>query len=198
MFFYQNVLYRMLTVIAVSSLAVSCVTETVDTTPRMKFSDTAVVSVKDAGNAIAAGSTIAWQPEAVRFYDDKRLQDAHLKTLIESEIVNNLQAKKMRVVDSTSGASYIIAYAAALESSLDDSAIIQHFGLLPGKAPVETDNENVEKGSLIIYVINKKSDRVVWRSAAQAGVQFDATAEQRSARVKQLVSEMFQTFPVSE
>lgn len=193
---FNSVLYRIFSVIFISLPAVSCVTETVGTSPTMKFSDTAVVSVKDSGETIAAGSSFAWLPEAVRFYEDKRLHDVPVKSLIESEIINNLVAKNMLLVDSANGASYVIAYAAALESSLDDSSIIQQYGLLPGKVAAAGDNKNVEKGSLIIYVINRKLDRVVWRSAAQLGVQFDAPAQQRSERVKQVVAEMFQSFPV--
>ena len=198
MFLKNNLRYRILPVVFVSLAVVSCVTETVTTSPTMKFSDTAVVSVQDADNAISAGSTFAWLPEAVRVYEDARLQDADVKSLIESEIIKNLEAKKMKPVDSVNGASYVIAYTAALESSLDDKAIIQQFGLSPGKASLPGGDANTEKGSLIIYVMNKKSDRVVWRSAVQLGVKFDAPAEQRSARVRQLVAEMFQTFPAAE
>ncbi len=198
MFLKNNLRHRLFPVIFISLAVASCVTETVTTSPAMKFSDTAVVSVQDADNAISTGSSFAWLPEAVRFYDDARLQDAPVKSLIESEIIKNLEAKKMQPVDSVNGASYVIAYTAALESSLDDAAIIQHFGLLPGRASLPEGDANTEKGSLIIYVINKKSDRVVWRSAAQIGVKFDAPAEQRSARVRQVVAEMFQTFPAAE
>jgi hypothetical protein len=147
---------------------------------------------------ISTGSTFAWLPAAIRFYEDERLQDADLKSLIETEITGNLEAEKMVLVDSVNSASYTIAYAAALASSLDDSTIIRNYGLLPGMVPVDENDTGVEKGSLIIYVINTRLDRIVWRSAAQVGVHFDAPAELRSARVKQVVSEMFQTFPVAE
>ena len=104
----------------------------------------------------------------------------------------------MQIIDSVNGAYYAIAYAAALESSLDDKAIIQHYGLLPGKVSGADGSDTVEKGSLVIYVIDRKQDRVVWRVAAQAGVRFDATAEQRSARVSQVIAEMFQSFPAAK
>jgi hypothetical protein len=164
----------------------------------MKFSDTAVVSFQDTTDLISSGSTIAWLPQAVRFYEDKRLQDATVKSLIESEIIKNLEVNNMVIVDSVNGANYAIAYTAALESSLDDSAIIQHFGLLPGNTQIPQDDGNVEKGSLIIYIINNKADRIVWRSAAQVGVKFDTSATQRSEKVRQVIAEMFQSLPVSE
>jgi len=101
-------------------------------------------------------------------------------------------------VDSVNGAKYAIAYTAALESSLDDSAIIRKFGLLPGNSQVPTGDDNIEKGTLIIYVFENKTSDIVWRSAAQVSVKFDMSEEERSARVQRVLAEMFQTFTIVE
>ena len=178
--------------------AASCVTEPVETTPRIKFSDTSVIAVGDKDAAVKKQSTFAWLPDAVRFYKDERLEKSHIKELIEKEIVKNISAKEMNFVESVNGASYAVAYTAALESSLDDSQIIQRYGLLPGNTQIPNDDANIEKGSLIIYVFNTRTDSVIWRSAAQVGVHFDMTDAQRKERVERIVAEMFQTFPVQE
>ena len=178
--------------------AVSCVTESVEMTPGMKFSDTSVIAVGDKDAAVKKESTFAWLPDAVRFYKDDRLEKSHIKELIEKEIVKNISAKEMSFVESVNGASYAVAYTAALESSLDDSQIIQRYGLLPGNTQIPTDDDNIEKGSLIIYVFNTRTDSVIWRSAAQVGVHFDMTDDERKERVERIVAEMFQTFPVQE
>lgn len=194
--FYKNHLACKVTFIfVISVITASCVTETIGTSPAMKFSDTAVISVQDPNVVVAAGSTIAWLPEAVRFYEDERLKNAPVKPLIENEIVKNLRLKEINFVDSVNGAKYSIAYTAALESSLDDTAIIRRFGLLPGNSQVPKNDSNVEKGSLIIYVFDNKTDEVIWRSAAQISVQFDMPVEQRKERVERVIAEMFQTFP---
>jgi hypothetical protein len=175
--------------------SVSCVTESVETTPTMRFSEAAVISVQDPAIVVKSGSTFSWLPDAVRFYEDDRLQDTPMKSLIEDEIVKNLKAKNMFFVESANGAKYTIAYTAALESSLDDNAIIRRFGLLPGNAQVPKDDANAEKGTLILYVFDNRTDEVIWRSAAQVSVQFDTPAEQRKARVENVLAEMFKTFP---
>jgi len=179
-------------------LIASCVTETVESPTSMKFSDTAVVSVQNPNSSILVGSTFAWLPDAVHFYKDERIQEAGLKPLIEEEIINNLRAKEMLLVESVNGASYAIGYTAALESSLNDESIIRRYGLLPGNSQIPQNDANVEKGSLIIYVFNTRSDEVVWRSAAQIGVKFDMEAAQRKERIQRVIAEMFQTLPVSE
>jgi hypothetical protein len=194
----NNLACKFAFIISISVLTASCVTETVTTSSAMKFSDTAVVSVQDPGVSVVAGSTFAWLPEAIRFYDDKRLESAPVKSLIKNAIVKNLKAKEMTFVDSANGAHYAIAYTAALESSLDDIAIIRRFGLLPGNSQVPKNDTNIEKGSLIIYVFNNKTNEIVWRSAAQVGVQFDMPAKKRKERVERVIAKMFQTLPVSE
>ena len=185
-----------LTVVA-ALLTVSCVTE-VHETPSARFSDTSIISVYDPDTAIPAGATFAWLPEAVHYYADERIKDAPLKSQIEQEIIAELKAKKMNFVDSANGARYTIAYTAALASSLDDGAIIQRYGLLPGNTRVPVNDANVEKGSLIIYVFNNKTDEIIWRSAAQAGVRFDIPAEERKQRIADVVTQLFQSFPVAE
>jgi len=195
MFFYNDRIYQFFSIFFISLSTISCVTESVEKSPSMKFSEAAVISVQDPNAMIVAGSTFSWLPDAVQFYEDDRLKDAPIKSLIENEIVKNLEAKKMNFVESVNGAKYAIAYTAALESSLDDSAIIRRFGLMPGNSQVPQNDDNVEKGTVIIYVFNNKTAEVIWRSAAQVGVQFDTASEQRETNVENVIGEMFKTFP---
>jgi len=195
MFFYNDRIYQFVSIFFISLSTISCVTESVEKSPSMKFSEAAVISVQDPNAMIVAGSTFSWLPDAVQFYEDDRLKDAPIKSLIENEIVKNLEAKKMNFVESVNGAKYAIAYTAALESSLDDSAIIRRFGLMPGNSQVPQNDDNVEKGTVIIYVFNNKTAEVIWRSAAQVGVQFDTASEQRETNVENVIGEMFKTFP---
>ena len=176
----------------------SCVTETVDSSDSMKFSDTAIIAVQDPNVTVRKGSTFAWLPAAVQFYDDERLGDVPVKKMLEAEIVKNLRAKEVTLVDSVNGARYAIGYTAALESSLNDETIIRRFGLLPGNSQVPENNANIEKGSLIIYVYENKSNSVIWRSAAQVGVNFDMPIEKRKKRTQRIIAEMFLTFNVVE
>ena len=183
------------TILFTSMLVVSCVTETVES-PSMEFSKTAVVSVGDPNASVSKGSTFAWLPEAMHFYEDKRLENEPLKLLLETEIVKNIKQQEMIFVDSVNGAKYSIAYTAALESSLGDSDIIQRYGLLPGISQLPENDANVEKGSFILYVFENNSGNIIWRSAAQVGVAFDMPMEKRKERVIRVMAEMFQTFPI--
>jgi len=194
----NNLLSKLAFIFFITALTASCVTETVDSPNSMKFSDTAVIAVQDPNIFVTKGSTFAWLPEAVRFYKDNRLKNAPVKSLIEKEINKNLLAKEMILVESVNGSKYAIAYTAALESSLDDTAIIRRFGLLPGNSQVPKDDANIEKGTLVIYVFENRTSDIVWRSAAQVSVKFDMPMKEREERVKRVLAEMFQTFSVTE
>jgi hypothetical protein len=197
MLFDRDKVYRFTCVLLAYAALTSCVTKTIEP-PAMRFSDTAIIAVQDPDIVVSKGSTIAWLPEATRFYDDERLNKAPIKKLIESEIEKNLKAKGMTLVESVNGARYAIAYTAALESSLDDTAIIRRFGMSPGHSQIPKDDVDVEKGSLIIYVFDNKGNDVVWRSAAQIGVRFDTSDEERAKRVQLIVAEMFLAFKVEQ
>jgi len=198
MFRNVNLLYKVVGVLVASLGTVSCVTETINSPGSMRFSESAIIAVQDPNIFVTKGSTIAWLPEAVHFYKDKRLENAPIKKLIEKDIVKNLLDKGLILVESANGARYAVAYTAALESSLDDSAIIRHFGLLPGNSQVPKSDTNVEKGTLIIYIFENDTQDIVWRSAAQVGVEFDTSVAERKARIDSVLKEMFKTFRVTD
>ena len=197
---FQNIKswIKFVCVLLVSSAIASCVTETVDSPNAIRFSHSAVIAVQDPNIIVSKGATFAWLPEAVRFYEDDRLKNTPIKALIEKEITKNLLAKEVILVESVNGAKFAIAYTAALESSLDDKAIIRRFGLLPGNSQVPKNDSNIEKGTLIIYIFENKTNDIVWRSAAQVGVEFDTPDAERKARIETVLAEMFQTFTVVE
>ena len=95
MFCNINPLSKFSCIFLVSIVTASCVTETVDSPNAMKFSDAAVIAVQDPNIFVSKGSTFAWLPEAVHFYDDKRLENAPVKALIEKEITKNLLAREV-------------------------------------------------------------------------------------------------------
>ena len=190
--------FKIVLTVIFSLLVTACVTETVGRSPSMKFDSAAVISVQNPNVAINKKSTFAWLPEAIRFYDDVRLDTAPIKMLINDEVVKNLLVNEMNFVDSVKDSEFSIAYTAALESSLDDETVIRRFGLLPGNTQVPKDDSNVEKGTVIIYVFENRTNAVIWRSAAQVGVKFDMSMDERKERVTRVIGEMFQTFPVKK
>ena len=158
----------------------------------------AIIAVAKPGAKIPQGATFAWLPEAVNFYKDERLDSTSIQYNIESSIKKNLGDMGFKFTDQGNAAQYSIAYTAALESSLDDTAILRRFGLVPGNMRVPTDNPEFEKGTLIIYALENKTGEVIWRSAVQAAVDFTLEMEQRKERLGPIVADMFRSLPVDK
>ncbi len=47
-------------------------------------------------------------------------------------------------------------------------------------------------------MFENKTNDIVWRSAAQVGVEFDMPVDERKKRVERVLAEMFQTFTITE
>jgi hypothetical protein len=118
-----------------------------------------------------------------------------MQYLIEQNIKSNLADMGFQFVDSEAAADYTIAYTAALESSLDDTAILQRFGLVPGNMRVPASDPTHEKGTLLIYAFDNRSGEVIWRSAVQAAVDFSINNEERKKRIEPIIRDMFRTMP---
>ncbi len=154
-----------------------------------------IISVSTPGMAIPQGAKFAWLLTAINIYQDERLDSTTIQYLIENNIKANLADMGFRFVESESVADYTIAYTAALESSLDDTAILRRYGLVPGNMRVPDNNPLYEKGTLLIYAFDNSTGDVVWRSAVQSAVDFSLSQEQRKARIEPIIQDMFRTLP---
>ena len=179
------------------SLLISCTTTDEQVPKESMKIEPAIIAVSTPGMAITQGASFAWLSKAINLYKDERLDSTTIQYLIEKNIKANLADLGYRFVDSESAADYTIAYTAALESSLDDTAILRRFGLVPGKLNIPDDNPEYEKGTLLIYAFDNKTGDVIWRSAVQAAVDFSLDEDERKARIEPIIRDMFRTMPTS-
>ena len=156
-----------------------------------------IIAVSTPGAKIPHGASFAWLSSAINLYKDERLDSATIQYSIEKNIKANLVEMGYAFVEAESAADYKIAYTAALESSLDDTAILRRFGLVPGNMSIPEDNPSYEKGTLLVYVFDKRTGDVIWRSAVQAAVDFSLDEDERRARIEPIIRDMFRTMPTS-
>ena len=119
--------------------------------------DPSFLAVSMPGVKIVQGASFAWLPKEINLYKDERLDSTTIQYLVEKNIKSNLADMGFRFVESESVADYTIAYTAALESSLDDTAILRRFGLVPGNMRTPQGDPMYEKGTLLIYVFDNLS-----------------------------------------
>ena len=159
--------------------------------------DPSIIAVSTPGTKIPQGASFSWLTKAINLYKDERLDSTTIQYLIEKNIKTNLASMGFKFVDSDSAADYTIAYTAALESSLDDTAILRRYGLVPGNMRVPDDNPLYEKGTLLIYAFDNNTGDVIWRSAVQAAVDFSLDKEERKERIEPIIRDMFRSLPTS-
>lgn len=154
-----------------------------------------IISVSTPDTKISQGAKFAWLPKAINLYKDERLDSTTIQYLVEKNITSNLADMGFQFVESESAAEYTIAYTAALESSLDDTAILRRFGLVPGNMRIPEDNPMYEKGTLLIYAFDNNTGDVIWRSAVQAAVDFSLDKQEREKRIEPIIRDMFRSLP---
>jgi hypothetical protein len=154
-----------------------------------------IISVSTPGTKISQGSSFAWLQNAINLYRDERLDSTSIQYLVEKNIRSNLVHMGFQFVESESAADYTIAYTAALESSLDDTAILRRYGLVPGNMRIPDDNPMYEKGTLLIYAFDNNTGEVIWRSAVQAAVDFSLDMQEREERIEPIIRDMFRSLP---
>jgi len=157
--------------------------------------DPSIIAVSTPGTKIPQGASFAWLPKAINLYKDERLDSSTIQYLVEKNIKSNLASMGFKFVEPDASADYTIAYTAALESSLDDTAILRRFGLVPGNMRIPDDNPMYEKGTLLIYAFDNKTGEVIWRSAVQAAVDFSLDKQERDERIEPIIRDMFRSLP---
>jgi len=157
--------------------------------------DPSIIAVSTPGAEVPQGASFAWLPKAINLYRDERLDSTTIQYLVEQNIKSNIADMGFRFVESESAADYTIAYTAALESSLDDTAILRRFGLVPGNMRIPQGDPMYEKGTLLIYVFDNRTSEVIWRSAVQAAVDFSLDTQERKERLEPIIHDMFRSLP---
>ncbi|HFD86812.1 MAG TPA: DUF4136 domain-containing protein [Gammaproteobacteria bacterium] len=173
-----------------------CTTETT-VSSRFPPMAPAVLSVSEPGTKIPTQARFAWLPESLEFHADPRFQGAKIDRMVEGAIRQSLARRNYLMQDNAAGADYLLAYVAALENDLDDKTIMQRFGIVPGIAANSADSQQMEKGTLVIYAVDTRTGRRIWRSALQIMVTLEMDDAARQPRINAAVESMFATLPGS-
>ena len=149
------------------------------------------VQVRYDTQAIPAGALFTWSSGLKGIYQDARLKHTNMDELLKKGIVIALMEKGYQFSENASGADYTIAYTAALESALSDDEALLTFGVLPGLVVSKDSPQNVEKGTLVIDVINQTTGRMHWRSSGQTLAKLEQMPQQqRQQRINQFIKMM--------
>ena len=109
---------------------------------------------------------------------------------ITDEIEMYLNAKGYKQVSANEQPTFHIGFILEHEDDLSDEELSETFGLNPGLP----DLPNLDKGTLLMFVLDGDNQSFVWRGAAQGFIIKDTTEEERDYRLKTIVHSMLNQF----
>ncbi len=131
---------------------------------------------------------------------DPRLPTGLVEERIRAALEKHLAARGYQ--RSGSGTpDFRVGYHAAVEDKVDVRTINRASGYGPGwgagRGLMTSDTyvREYEQGTLILDVVDSRSNRLVWRGSAQAEVYSYSTPEQREARIDDAVAQILERFP---
>jgi len=152
-----------------------------------------IVTLAERELTLPKSASYAWHPELVEIHADGKLNIQQARATIEQSLNDGMRQRGYLRVHSSSPSDYWLGYTVALESMLSDEAINRRFGLEPGF--VTQNSGSYEKGTLIVDLVEAKSRRVVWRSAAQGLVHTKHSEDVRRHRLESAVRQMLAGLP---
>ncbi len=156
----------------------------------------AIVSHLDSNYAISASKhTVSWKPDSSFIQAGERIDVASYKQLLEDAIVVTLKNKGYSFSDDPQLGDLLVSYAAGLETELSDNEITLRFGMIPGLQGQTPDQDKYEKGTIIVDIFDKNTNKSVWRGVIQGFADLNLTRGERSKRLENTMQQLMAEFP---
>ncbi|MEW6997930.1 DUF4136 domain-containing protein [Colwelliaceae bacterium BS250] len=114
----------------------------------------------------------------------------HRYPLMTETIEQYMTAKSFTQVSAQQNPTFYIGYLLETEDDLSDEQLVESFGLNPGLPTLP----HLEKGTLMVFVLDGQTKQFVWKAAAQGFVIEDLSDEERRLRMQQIVVATFNQF----
>ncbi len=155
-----------------------------------------IVSLAQPGYSIAANSSIGWHPAMFKRLpaQDPSMQEA--SELLDDILAQSITRKGIQFTPwLRARPDYWLAYRVVLDDSLSGDVMVQQFGMAPGFAMGEA--QDYEKGTLVMDLVQRRSNRTIWRSSAQGLVAPDLPTDIRRLRLQSAIDQMLSSLPIS-
>ena len=153
--------------------------------------------------------TYAWLPPtpAVKNTTDAlsnpNLSQEVLGPHIVEAVDRQLARRGLTKVENKEAADALVAYFAALTVGFSRTYLGEYYGYVtgwgspipPGLAPT-TSATIYEQGAVVVDVVDRASNRAIWRGVAKTRVHQDRKLASRIERINEAAERMFQKFPV--
>jgi hypothetical protein len=175
-----------LSILVLQLQLVSCVP--VSTNP--EIDKTAITSIQDSSVYLQPGAVYSLADRVAAIEDDAVVGEAELHRLLVDAIHSYLGSQGFNQQVSSEKVDFRVGYVFATEAKLKDGTLAELFGVDPGLQ----SHAGLEKGTLLIYILDGGTEQLVWRVAMQGFINEDRPVKKRAERVRQIVVSMMSHF----
>ncbi len=166
----------------------ACVQVPVENPSRAK--QLAISSVRDLPVSYPKGSLFSLSPRYVKETSLKAEQTQAIYHLYTNAIAADLQQNGFVNTRALTQADFYVGFGIALTEDFSDDKINEKFGISPGLP----EQDNLKKGSFLIYIENAQTGERVWRGIAQGFADENLSPEQRKQRTEIIVATVMTQF----
>ncbi|WP_394190372.1 DUF4136 domain-containing protein [Pseudoalteromonas atlantica] len=142
--------------------------------------------------------TFAWMPQATLANADNYQMSPLMEQRVREAVNTQLQAQGMSLVDENS-ADVLLNYHASVDTKIDSDTFNVGYGARWNYWGLgyntQTTTHEYEVGTLILDVIDRESNQLVWRGAREGRLQKKQSPEQRTKAVNKAVATILSGFP---
>ncbi len=109
---------------------------------------------------------------------------------ITAEIENFLAERNITQVSPEDKPTFLVGYLLRKDEDYSDEDLVKTFGIDPGLP----DLPELDKGTMLVFVLDGQSKQFLWRGAAQGFIIDDISEVDRKHRIEQLVYAIFGQF----
>jgi hypothetical protein len=178
-----------------AGIIVLAVLAAVGCSPKMEISTT----YKPADiQAISEYKTYSWLP--LPKAGDSRINNEFVAEHVVPEVDRILAEKGLRR-DTTGTAEFKVGYIVTMQDITDVKSVNTYYGYeygyegASGPGYTATYDVSYEKGSLIIDMVDIKSEQLIWRGTAQGKADPDSDPSKRQQRLEEAVQKILKEFP---
>jgi Domain of unknown function (DUF4136) len=150
----------------------------------------AISSVRDIPISYAPGSQFSLAPKYVKETSLKPEQTQAVYKLYANAIITDLKKHGYKNTEDASSSVFHVGFGIALASDLSDKDINDKFGITPGLP----SNDELKKGSFLIYIEDALTGKKVWRGAVQGFAHEDMSETEREQRTATVVNRVMKQF----
>ncbi|MBN1346426.1 MAG: DUF4136 domain-containing protein [Phycisphaerae bacterium] len=146
------------------------------------------------GARIPPTGKYSWSSQLGKLPEGQGIDKAKVGIRVREAVERHLGSKGYELKGVGYQVDFLVAYEVILEGDLDPAALAQRKGYGTEDWGDEL-GQKYEKGSLVIDVLDPKTNKLIWRGVADAELAVVATEEQKRKRVDEAVKRILQKFP---